>query len=274
MRVFISVDMEGICGVRGTAQAWETGSDKYHAACRAMRADLEAALRGCAAAGVSEVVICDGHMSGDNLDAEGLPDNASLVSGGPGMTDGLGAGFDAVLFVGYHAMAGTHAAVLSHTWDTQLARLIVVDEARDAHLEIGEFALNAAIAGAHGVPVVFASGDDKLAVEAEVVLPGIETAVTKEGISQTAARLLAPSVARRAIEEGVTRALQSASRRALLRWEGCALDLEFTDEETCSAASTCPDVQRLDGRRLRIPAAETLSLYRAFLTCMSLSEGT
>ena len=45
------------------------------------------------------------------------------------------------------------------------------------------------LAGAHGVPVVFASGDDKLAAEAQAFLPGIETAVTKEGISRTAARL-------------------------------------------------------------------------------------
>jgi D-amino peptidase len=272
VRVYISVDMEGVCGVRTIAQAWDPGSEAYRGACRAMRADLDAALRGCAAADASEAVVCDGHMSGDNLLAEGLPAFASLVSGGPGMMEGLGAGFDAALFVGYHAMAGTSGAVLSHTWDTHLARLTLVEETSDARQEIGELALNAALAGAHGVPVVFASGDDKLAAEAQALLPGIETAVTKEGISHTAARLFAPEVARQAIEAGVKRALQSDCQSALLRWEGCALELEFTSEQACAAASVCPGVQRLDGRRLRIPTTDTLSLYRAFLACMALSE--
>ncbi len=262
MRVFIGVDLEGVCGVHRSAQAWDRESAAYQGACRGMRADLDAALRGCAAAEAGEVVICDGHMSGDNLHAEGLPDNASMVSGGPGMMDGLDSGFDAVLFVGYHAMAGTAGAVLSHTWDTQLARLTLVDEVRDARQEIGEFGLNAAVAGADDVPVIFASGDDKLAAEAEALLPGIETAVTKEGISPTAARLFPPDAARKAIEDGVRRALHSGSHPDPLHWAGCALELEFTNELACTAASMCPGVQRLGGRTSYIPPAETRSLYR------------
>ena len=72
------------------------------------------------------------------------------------MMEGIDASCDAACFVGYHAMAGTRAAVLDHTFIHSVFR-VRVDDA----IEAGEFALNAAVAGAFAVPVVFASGDDK-----------------------------------------------------------------------------------------------------------------
>jgi D-amino peptidase len=279
MRVFISADIEGITGVCHVKQADDLGSPAWREACRFMRADVDAALEGCLSAGVDEIVVSDGHYDGDNLSADGLPAGVSLVSGaqqGLSMMEGIGEGFDAALFVGYHAMAGTQAAVLAHTWNGELARVTLVDEAGGVRREVGELGLNAAVAGAFGVPAVFTSGDDKLALEAQAIVPGIVTAAVKEGISRTAAMLHDPSSARAAIRAGVERALRADRRPGPLRWDGRSLELEFGRAEWCDKAAACPGTRRLDGRRLLIPAAAHagyLAVYRAFVVCATLAEG-
>jgi D-amino peptidase len=278
MRVFISVDIEGITGVCHVKQADDLGSPAWREACLSMRADLDAALEGCLGAGVAEVVVSDGHYDGDNLRADGLPGGVSLVSGaqlGLSMMEGVGEGFDAALFVGYHAMAGTEAAVLAHTWNGELARVTLVDEASGERREVGELGLNAAVAGAFGVPAVFASGDDKLAAEAQALTPGIVTAVVKEGISRTAATLCDPASARERIRAGVERALRADRRPEPMRWDGRSLELEFGRVEYCDKAAALPGARRLDGRRLLLPAAvfgDYLGVYRAFVVCATLAE--
>jgi len=278
MRIFISVDIEGVTGVCHVKQADDLGSPAWRDACVLMRGDLDAALEACRAVGVREVVVSDGHYDGDNLSVDGLAPGVSLVSGaqqGLSMMEGIDAGFDAVLFVGYHAMAGTQAAVLAHTWNGQISRVTVVDESNGERREVGELGLNAGVAGALGVPLVFAAGDDKLAAEARALVPGIETAVVKCGITRTAARFLDPVSAREAIRAGVERALRAPRRPDPLRWDGRSLELEFGRTEWCDKAAACPGTRRLDGRRLLIPAvahADYLAVYRAFVACATLAE--
>lgn len=278
MRVFISADIEGVSGVCDPRECDDLRSPAWERACDAMRADLDAALDGCAEVGVAAVLVTDGHYEGYNLRAEGLPEGVSLVSGAQqelSMMQGIDSDFDAALFLGYHAMAGTEAALLAHTWDGELARVTLVDEASGDRLEVGELGLNAAVAGAFDVPAVFVSGDDKVAAEAHALLPGIETAVVKEGISRTAALLYDSATARGAIRTGVERALRAGRRPEPLRWDGHGLELEFGRTEWCDKAAICPGTRRLDGRRLLIPAAAHagyLGVYRAFVACAALAE--
>jgi D-amino peptidase len=274
VRVFISVDIEGITGVCRVKQADDLGSPAWRDACGLMRGDLDATLEGCVAAGVDEIVVNDGHYDGDNLSAEGLPPQVTLMSGaqfGLSMMEGIGDGFDAALFVGYHAMAGTQAAVLAHTWNGEVSSVTVVGPG-GGRREVGELGLNAAVAGAFGVPVVFASGDDKLAAEARAMLPGIETAAVKTGVSRTAASLCDPTTARQAIRAGVDRALRADRRPSSLDWRGHSLEVEFGRAEYCDKAAVCPGTRRLDGRRLLIAAEDYLDVYRAFVACATLAE--
>ncbi len=55
---------------------------------------------------------------------------------------------------------------------------------------MGEIGLCAAVAGHFGVPFVMVSGDDKACREAAELVPDIECAVVKEGISRHCAKLL------------------------------------------------------------------------------------
>jgi D-amino peptidase len=55
MKVFISIDLEGITGVCAEAQT-DPGTPQYATACELMRADLDAALEGCLTAGAHTIL--------------------------------------------------------------------------------------------------------------------------------------------------------------------------------------------------------------------------
>jgi D-amino peptidase len=265
VKVFISADLEGASGVFSHSQL-ARGSAGVAAARASLRDDVAAAIDGCLAAGADEIVVCDGHGLGDDLAAGAFPPQASLVAGADGplwMMGGIDGSFDAALLVGYHAMAGTRAALLDHTFAAEVFRIRV-----DDLIEVGEVGLNAAIAGAFGVPVVFVSGDDKLAAEAEALLPGVRTAVVKDALSRDAARLLAPGVARSRLRDGVEEALRAAERPAALVWDEMPLRVVFTRCDHCDAAAACPGVQRVDGRTIRIEGPDYLSVFGTLVACL------
>jgi D-amino peptidase len=280
VKVFISIDLEGISGVCRDEQTTH-GSEQWHAACELMRGDLDAALEGCLAGGADEIVVSDAHDQGDNLDTNELPAHVSLVSGahwGLSMMEGIDTECAATLLLGYHARAGTAAAVLDHTYMDEIYEVAVQEGA--AWTPVGELALSAAVAGAFGVPIVFASGDDKLAAEAQALLPGVRTAVTKYGLSRHSARLLAPDVAQAAITAGAREALErlhtdsGEARPEPLDWSGRVLRVTFGRTYLCDAAAACPGVRRLDGRTLEIPAAQGggfADVYRAFVAMAALA---
>jgi len=273
VKVFISIDLEGVSGVFRSEQTDDLGSDAWREACRLMRADLDAALAGCADAGADEIVVCDAHYNSDNLDIAELPASVTLISGHVplSMMEGVDGACDAALLVGYHAKAGTRAAVLAHTYTDLIARVAVLDPAGGEPYVTGEFGLCAAVAGAFGVPVVFASGDDKLTAEARELLPEVEVAVTKEGVARVGARLLTPEVAHERIRAGVARALAAAPRPAPLDWNGRVLQVTFTGPHACDLAAGCPTVKRLDGTTIEIAAHDYLATWKTFVAAAMLT---
>src|SRR5258707_15013694 len=107
MRVYVSVDMEGIAGVVHWADTKLEGVE-YERARHWMTGEANAAIEGALAAGATEVVVNDSHGHMRNLLAEGLNAEAWLVRGSPKtfcMLVSLPAGFEAVLIVGFHNTA-------------------------------------------------------------------------------------------------------------------------------------------------------------------------
>lgn len=175
-----------------------------------MVGDVNAAIEGVLAVGEAEVVVSDAHgktpggMS--NLKPEELNETAVLVRGSPKpltQMEGIGCGFDAVLFVGYHSRKGTRLGMLDHTISGRVIDGIVVNG-----LEVGDTAFNAAVAGYYGVPLVFVSGDIAVTKEAEALVPNIVTVAVKEAVSRTAAKCLNPRKARDLIKRGITEAIR------------------------------------------------------------------
>jgi D-amino peptidase len=267
MKVFIAVDLEGISTV---VHEWETdpAARGYARARAAMRDDLLAALDGCRAAGADGIVVCDAHNDGGNLDPDALPAGVTLVSGSPtpdSMMHGIGPGFDAALYVGYHARAGTAAAVLEHTWTYRVFGVSI------GGVELGEFGLGALLAGHYGVPAVYVSGDDKTAAEARELVPGVTATVVKRGVMRTSAALVPPDEARLRIRADVETALARRAEVAPMKWSGDPLLLTFTRVPFADAASAHAGARRLDGRTLEIGGEDFIEVYRGFLGCIDLA---
>ncbi|PYP42813.1 MAG: peptidase M55, partial [Gemmatimonadetes bacterium] len=106
MRVYISVDMEGIAGVVHESQTDPTTpafAAEYARFRHLMTAEANAAVEGALAAGATRVLVNDSHWFMRNLLAEELHQSAELVSGDPkprSMMQEIDqqGGFDAALF--------------------------------------------------------------------------------------------------------------------------------------------------------------------------------
>src|SRR5690349_20270992 len=116
--VYVSVDMEGVAGISALQQVMR-GSGDFPEARRLMTLEANAAVEGACDAGATSVVVNDSHGDMFNLLPEELDPRAELLTGTPkpwSMMQGFGPGYAVALFIGYHAPAGTEAAVLDHTY--------------------------------------------------------------------------------------------------------------------------------------------------------------
>lgn len=272
MRVYISVDMEGIAGVVHEHQTDPT--DPRHAAeyarsCRLMTGEANAAVEGALAAGATAVCVNDSHWLMRNLIADELHESAELISGGPkalSMVEGIDRGFDAAMLIGYHGRAGTRASVIDHTYTDR------VHEVRVNGRPMGELGLNAGIAGVFGVPVVMVSGDDTVAAEARDVLgDGVETVVVKQALSRYAARSVSPAEARRRIADGARRTLGRAHTPFTFGGP-VTIEVEFALTVHADMAELVPGSVRSDGRTVRYQHAEYREAFRAWRAMYNLAS--
>ena len=194
MRVYIITDLEGVAGVQRWQQTREHGLQNEQAI-RLLTAEVNAAVDGILDADPqADVVVWDGHGSGA-LDVERLHPGARFIPRGPIPPPYfLDQGFDALYFVGQHAMAGTANAPLSHTYSSKTIEYYKLNG-----ILMGEFGCRAALAGSLGIPTVFISGDDKAVAEAQALVPGIYGAPVKEGHGIEMAIHLSPQRAQQLI---------------------------------------------------------------------------
>src|SRR5207245_9495230 len=207
VNVFVSIDMEGIAGIAHLQQVWR-GTDDFPASRELMTAEANAAVAGAFDGGATNVVVNDSHGDMYNLLPEGLDPRAELIIGSPktlSMMQGFGPDFEVALFVGYHAAAGTQAAVLDHTYSGRLSYEVRLNGEPATEAE-----LNAAFAGTYGVPVGLVTGDDKACAQPAKRLPGIRTVVVKEAYGRGVAKSMHPSAAREAIRKAAAEAAQAA----------------------------------------------------------------
>jgi D-amino peptidase len=199
LKVYISVDMEGVAGVV-TADQLSPAGFEYERFRRFMTNEALAAVQAAKHAGATEIVVSDSHGNGENLLIELFPTDVRIVRSWPrhgGMMAGLDASFDVALFVGYHASTTNPRGVRAHTMSSgHFAKLVLNGNA----VTEGEF--NAAYAGALGVPVIFASGDDVAMAELKSRLGNPETVETKKALGFHSAETLTPDAAVERIQHG------------------------------------------------------------------------
>ena len=266
MRVLISVDMEGVCGV--VREEHVDASHKEYARFRKlMTAEANAAIEGALAGGATHVTVNDSHGPMTNILCEALNPAAELITGRPkpfAMMEGIGSDVDAVFFIGYHAASGTPSATLEHTWT---GRLI---EVRLNGQPVGELGLNAALAGAYGVPVVLVTGDHAVTQEARALLGDIETVAVKQSLTRTAARSVHPEVAQQRIRQAAQRALGSSVAPLVLP---APITLRLVLHRTVHAdmAELVPGSRRADGRTVEWTGEDMVTTYRTFQAMASLT---
>lgn len=268
MKVFISVDMEGLTGVVQPQQLGPAGFE-YGRFREIMTGEAKAAIEAARAAGATAFVVADSHGNAQNLLIDELPDDVQVVRGFPrplSMMQGIDASFYAAIFIGYHAGEWAVDAVRGHTFSS--ARLLGL---KLNGQEVSEGVFNAALAGQLGVPVIFASGDRKAIDEIRAAVPALEGVVVKEPLGYHSARSLTPARARQLIGEGVARAFR---RRA--DWKPYTVrtpvDLEVGFKLTIDAerAAYIPGLTRVDAHTVKgtFPDLVTISKLLHVLTSL------
>jgi D-amino peptidase len=272
LKVYISADMEGITGVVASEQC-TPGNPEYAAARKWMAEDVNAAVEGAFRAGASEVVVNDSHGSMRNIDPGDLNPRAVLISGSPkplSMMQGIDDSYNAVVFIGYHAQAGTQDAVLDHTISGSRVQNVKVNG-----IELPELGLNAAIAGAYGVPVVFISGDVAVCKQAKTILGNdIVTAPVKDGIGRYAARLVPFDEARRAIRDRVADAVKKADRFKPFKLAApCRFELQYYLSSQADMAMLVPGVTRVNARTVGFQSDEYVKGFKMLRALIALAPG-
>src|SRR5215475_12451567 len=203
-KVFMITDMEGVSGIFETElQCLPNQSPRWEESRKLLTGEINAAVDGLLEGGATEVVVLDGHSSGQNLSASDIHPRARLLTGGTvSSTLELDASYSAVVFVGQHALAGAEKGILGHSYDSQNIQNIWINERPTG--EIGAIVL---LAGGFGIPVVMLAGDTAACKELHQLVPQAECAEVKSGVSRTAGFMLSHPASCALIREKARRGL-------------------------------------------------------------------
>lgn len=263
MKVFISVDIEGVTGCTTWSET-TLGNHDYKQFADQMTKETVAACEGALAMGAKEIFIKDAHDSARNIDMTKLPKCAKLsrswTSDPDSMVAGIGEGFDAAIFIGYHTASGTDGNPLAHTMNTNINYIKVNGE------YASEFVLNSYSAADYGVPVVFLSGDKMLCEKAKEFNKGIETVAVKEGVGG-ATISINPELACDLIKEGVKNGLKHISSCKLNIPEKFEVEINYKEHKNARHASFYPGVTQTDAHTVKFTAnsVKELATTRMFI---------
>jgi D-amino peptidase len=226
VKVFMITDMEGVSGIFDfDLQCTPYVSPRWAESQKLLTGEANAAVDGLLAGGATEVVVWDGHDSGQSLSALDIHPAARLLTGRPvSPTLQLDASYSAVIFVGQHAMAGARNGILNHSYSSASIQNIWVNGMR-----VGEIGGRVLLAGSFGIPVVMLSGDAAACEELRALVPQAECAEVKSGVSGSAGFMLPHRRACALIREAARRAVKRLSDFKPYRINGpVEVKVEFT----------------------------------------------
>jgi D-amino peptidase len=265
VKVYISVDMEGVAGINHPNP---TGSKdpRYGVAVELMVGETNAAIEGALAGGATDILVNDSHGGMYNLLPADLHPAARILQGQKAwsMVAGAGpdAGFGVALFVGYHARAGHPYGTIAHTYSGGPV------ETRLDGRPTGEYGLNALALGAWGVPVGLVAGDDALAEEVAGWLPWAERVVVKDADGGHSAASVHPSIARDRIRAGAERAVRRAAGGELEMLSvgpPVVIEVDYGRGVEADHAAIVPSAERFGDRGVRYASDDPLAAFRGFL---------
>jgi D-amino peptidase len=260
LKVFISVDMEGVAGVVTGDQLSPSGFE-YDRFRGFMTAEVLAAIQGAKDAGATTFVVTDAHGNGENILIERLPDDVTLIRSWPrplGMMEGIDSSFDAAVFIGYHASTTSTTGVRAHTLSSATLTSVGLNG-----IAVPEAGINAAIAGHFGVPVVAISGDNVAVAEAQALIGKMEGAVVKQAISFHSAASMTPAAAQILIRERVKAGIARRNElKPYLLKKPIRLDVSFKNYRPSEILSYLSIVERTGSHSIRFTGRDIVEVSK------------
>lgn len=260
--VFLAVDIEGIAGVVHPDEG-NPGNPEYERARRLMTNEANAVIAGIFDADPdARVTVADVHGPYRNMIPELLDERATLLRGKPrhfGMMDGIDDGvYELAIFIGVHGQAGSDDSVLSHTFTGSILDVEVNGQSW------GELGLNAAMAGAYGVPVALVAGDQSVVAEAERVFgPGMRTVQVKTSRTHVSAESVHPNVAGRMLRAAAADAIRTPPAVPPVAVSNpVTIEITLNRPALADLVAMLDDIERIDGRTLRFTRRDYPNAYR------------
>ena len=251
MNIYILTDIEGISGIYCREQISPEES-RFDEGRRYLTREVNICAEECKKCGASKVYVRDGHGGSYSLIWDGLSKDVDVaVSGitGDVRYEGL-EDCDAVILLGYHAMAGTPGAILEHTMSSERVQNYWLNGRR-----IGEVGLDAAILTDRKKPIIMVSGDDAVCREARDFLPRVTAVEVKKATTCYGGALLAPHLAEDRIREGVRKAIENFKAGIFDFYETekpVRFRAEYTERTRLPSARSRPYMTFIDGRTVEV----------------------
>ena len=273
MKVFLSVDAEGIGGVSSWHETLpkdpdfgryrELATKEVNTVCETIRELYPKAT----------IVVCDSHANGENLLIENLLEDIHLVKGFPRtyyMMEGIDKSFDAVIFIGYHSKVGSARGGMDHSYSSSSIYSVKVNGK-----EFGETELNAVYAGYYRVPLVLVAGDDVLVKSLRKDFPQIQTVETKKGISRFAAQHRPLNRIHSDLNKKTRLAFQNLKKiKPFFIKPPYNIEIQFNTTIHTDVACLIPQLKRVSGRSVRFKIKDYKEFYSMFMAIVMLCSTT
>ncbi len=266
MRVFISSDIEGTCGITSWSET-QHGNPDYPLFQRQMTKEVAAAAQGAVDFGAQRIVIRDAHETARNLIPDMLPEEAFLARGWRGDIHSMMSGiqlekFDAAIFTGYHSAASSAGSPLAHTTSREIEWIELNGE------RMSEFLLNAHTAAYYKVPVVMITGDAAICRYAKSILPNIVTVEAYEGIGNGTLSPH-PAVIERKIKKAATDALAGDIESCLLKMPASfEIKVRYFEHAAAKRSSFYPGVTQTNDKTVVFECTDYIEILRFYQFCI------
>ena len=274
LKVLVLYDMEGVSGATDYRHTSFIHTAEYTVGRQALTADVNAAIAGLKAAGVPDIVVVDGHGSGNTASPDVFEDQ--LIAPGKMIArptsfdiymDSYDRSVDAIVAIAMHAGAGNQAGFLSHTYTFEDVQY------RVNGVPFNETMILAMGAARYRVPVIMASGDDQYEKEVRGALPWIKVAAVKHAVDWSKAETLRPGESARRIETAAREALAGLDKAEIPSLSGpFRFALTFQDQAQAQNASCLKGAELLaDGLTVQLVTNDFEDGYRQSLRLIRLA---
>jgi len=273
LKVLVLYDMEGVTGATSVRHTSYDEKAEYEAARQSLTADVNAAIEGLKAGGAAEIIVVDGHGSGNTTGPDVLVEQlvapAKMISRDRPFDiymDSYDQSLDGIVAVGMHAGAGNEAGFLSHTYTIE-----------DVQYKVNGIPFNESMILAMGgaryrIPLIMVSGDDQLGLEVKRFLPWAKYAVVKNALGRSKAEPLPRDEVSRRIAEAAREAISALEAMRLPEFTSppFRFALTFQDEQQARAVAWQPGAETgPDPATIQIRTSDFEDGYRQSLRMIS-----